>query len=128
MTEGTRRRLEKAARSIDAARRLMDAGDADFAVERAYYAMFYTAEALLYERGLDFGSHGAVHGAFGKHFAKTGTLDPKYHGLLLDAFRARQESTYDALANPGAEQVEEMLGGADSFLAAARGYLEGEDG
>jgi hypothetical protein len=32
--------------------------------------MFYTAEALLNEMGLEFNKHGAVHAAFGKHFAK----------------------------------------------------------
>lgn len=33
----------KAERSLAAARRLLEAGDYDFAVSRAYYAMFYVA-------------------------------------------------------------------------------------
>jgi uncharacterized protein (UPF0332 family) len=33
--------LDKAKRSADAARRLLAAGDLDFAIGRAYYAMFY---------------------------------------------------------------------------------------
>ncbi|MGH8566242.1 MAG: HEPN domain-containing protein [Gammaproteobacteria bacterium] len=47
------------------------------AAARAYYAMFYVAEALLYERGLSFRKHAGVHGAFGQHFAKSGVLDAK---------------------------------------------------
>ena len=39
--------LLKSQRSCASARRTMEAGDCDFAVSRAYYAMFYAAEALL---------------------------------------------------------------------------------
>lgn len=37
--------LEKAQQSLDAAKVLADQGFFDFAASRAYYAMFYTAEA-----------------------------------------------------------------------------------
>lgn len=47
----TRKLLEKARRAIQAAVTLLQHGDADFAAGRAYYAMFYTAEALLSEKG-----------------------------------------------------------------------------
>ena len=39
--------LEKARRSFEAAENLLENGHADFAVSRAYYGCFYTAEALL---------------------------------------------------------------------------------
>ena len=41
----------------------------DIAVSRAYYAMFYCAEALLDADGLAFSSHAAVVSGFGLHFA-----------------------------------------------------------
>lgn len=52
--------LEKAARSLQPARLLNDAGLAEFAVARAYYTMFYVAEAFLEGEGLSFSSHSAV--------------------------------------------------------------------
>jgi uncharacterized protein (UPF0332 family) len=58
------------------------------------HAMFYTAEALLANRDLTFSSHGSMHGAFGKEFAKTEELDPKFHRWLIDAFRQRQDLLY----------------------------------
>ena len=64
MKEATRWLLEKASRSLRAAERLLNGGDAEFAVGRAYYAMFHAAHALLNERDLRFRQHGAVHGAF----------------------------------------------------------------
>jgi uncharacterized protein len=64
--------LEKAMRSQKAAAKLLKNGDVDFAASRAYYSLFYTAEALLLSRGLSFSSHSAVIANFGKEFAKTG--------------------------------------------------------
>ncbi len=50
MKEGTRNLLGKAERAIQAATALLHSVGAEFAAGRAYYAMFYTAEALLHER------------------------------------------------------------------------------
>jgi uncharacterized protein (UPF0332 family) len=44
--------LEKAESAIGAAETLLREGYLDFAAGRAYYAMFYAAEALLAEREL----------------------------------------------------------------------------
>jgi uncharacterized protein (UPF0332 family) len=64
--DSSRLLLGKAQRAIQAARTLLDAGDLpEFATGRAYYAMFYVAEALLEEKDLRFSKHGGVHGAFG---------------------------------------------------------------
>lgn len=46
--------FEKAARAIRAAQRLLDDKDKEFSAGRAYYAMFYAAEALLNEKALRF--------------------------------------------------------------------------
>lgn len=54
MKEVTQQLLDKAARAIHAAETLLQADDVEFATGRAYYAMFYVAEALLNERGLRF--------------------------------------------------------------------------
>ncbi len=67
----------------------MDADEPDFAAGRAYYAMFYVAEALLFGRGFVFTKHSAVGAAYGKEFAKTGLLDPKYHRFIRDSSRFR---------------------------------------
>lgn len=68
--------LAKATENLLASRELVRSGHPEIAVSRSYYAMFYAAEAVLVEEGLEFSSHGAVHGAFGERFAKTDRLDP----------------------------------------------------
>jgi uncharacterized protein (UPF0332 family) len=65
--------LTKAHRTVQSARLLLSDGDYDGAVSRAYYAMFYVAEALLLSKHATFSKHSAVVSAFGKEFAKTGT-------------------------------------------------------
>ena len=79
MKPETEKLLAKASRAIDAAKLLLQAGDADFAAGRAYYAMFYVAEALLAEKGRRFRRHSAVQAAYGDEFAKPAVLDPQFH-------------------------------------------------
>lgn len=123
MKEDTRKLLDKAERALQAAQTLLAASDAEFASGRAYYAMFYVAEALLHERGLAFGRHSAVHASFGKELAKTGTLDAKYHRWLLDAFDTRLQADYGFDVSLGVEDVEATVERAREFLAAAEAFL-----
>ena len=41
-----------------------------------------------------FSKHSAVQAAYGKEFAKTGLLDPKYHRWFLKAFEDRLQTDY----------------------------------
>ncbi len=127
MKDTTQRLLEKSGRSLHAAEQLLKSGDADFAISRAYYTMFYTAEALLNERGLRFRKHGGVHGAFGEHFAKTGVLDSKYHRWLLEAFNKRVTGDYGVEALVTSEDAATVIEQAMEFLQEARRYLAGPD-
>jgi len=126
MKEQSRALLAKASENLAAAQDLME-GHAEVAVSRAYYAMFYAAEAALLEEGLEFSSHGAVHGAFGERLAKSGRLDPKLHRYLLDAYRARQSADYDAPADISDEDARVVVGRAQEFIHAIKRYLGSAD-
>jgi len=123
MKEATAKFMEKAARSLVAAERLTNTGDAEFAVGRAYYAMFYVAVALLNEKGLRFRKHGGVHGAFGEHFAKTGLLDPKYHRWILEAFSKRVTGDYGVDAELSSDDAMIVIDQAQDLLQAAKEIL-----
>ncbi len=124
MKEGTHKLLIKAERTIGAAQGLLDIEHSDSAAGRAYYAMFYVAEALLYEQDMRFSKHSAVHAAYGRHFAKTRILDSKFHRWLIDAFNVRIQTDYGFDVIPSREDVETTLEQVRAFLAAARAYLE----
>jgi uncharacterized protein (UPF0332 family) len=115
--------LEKSARAIRAAELLLRESDLDSAAGRSYYAMFYVAEALLFEKGLQFRKHSGVHSAFGEHFAKAGLLDSKFHRWLLNASDKRIQADYGVDAVLSAEDVELVLEQAHEFLGEARRLL-----
>ncbi|MHB8995964.1 MAG: HEPN domain-containing protein [Armatimonadota bacterium] len=87
--------LAKAAEALRDARILQRSDRVAGTLSRAYYAIFHTAEALLASLDLEFSSHQAVIWAFGREFAKTGRLDPKFHRYLRLAFDERQIADYD---------------------------------
>lgn len=128
MKEHSRLLLDKAERAIAAARHLLDHGDIDFGAGRAYYAMFYVAEALLHEEGEIFRRHGQVHAAFGRIFVKSGRIDTKFHRWLLDAFDRRLTADYGVRVVLEAEEVDEMIRRAEEFRTAVRGLLERRSG
>ncbi len=86
--------MDKTVRSLKTAEKILKDGEVDFAGSRAYYAMFYVAEALLLQRDLSFFSHSAVTANFGKEFAKTGILNPKFHNYLIKAQDRRNIGDY----------------------------------
>jgi uncharacterized protein (UPF0332 family) len=123
MKEYTQKLLDKAADSIESAEILLEHNKLDAATGRAYYAMFYIAEALLNEKELRFSKHGNVHAAFGEHFAKTKILDPKYHRWLITAFDARQVSDYSVDTNIETSMALDVINQAREFLSTAQEYL-----
>lgn len=81
--------VDQARESLAAARLLLQEGFPGFAASRAYYTMFYMAEALLLGNGLAFSKHTAVHAAFGREFARTGRVPAHLHRYLIDAMEVR---------------------------------------
>jgi uncharacterized protein (UPF0332 family) len=78
-----------------AAAKLPDAqGYHGSASSRAYYAIFYIAEAFLLGQGLAFSRHSGVHAAFGEHFVKTGVVLPELHRYLIRGMEVRHAGDY----------------------------------
>jgi uncharacterized protein (UPF0332 family) len=111
--------LRKAHDSVRGARLLADAGLYDFAVSRAYYAMFYVVEAFLLGAGLAFSRHSAVLAAFGERFAKTGIVPVEFHRYLLEAQDKRNVGDYQIGPSLTKAQATEQLARAEQFLALA---------
>jgi uncharacterized protein (UPF0332 family) len=124
MNPGIQGLIDKAKRSLKAAKKLYKDGDIDFAASRAYYSLFYVASALLLSRGLSFSSHSGVIANFGKEFAKPRILDPKFHNYLIDAQDRRNIGDYEIVYTVTDEQAKEMLGWAKEFIETAESYLE----
>jgi uncharacterized protein (UPF0332 family) len=127
MSEDTRRliayRLDQAQETLNAARELAAAGHERDAVNRAYYAMFYGALAMLASKGLGASKHSGVLSLLGRHFIKTGAFPVDYGRHLREAFELRQGADYREFVQVTQEQVQETIAHADAFLQCARQML-----
>ena len=124
MNEGISALLAKAEKSLSAAQILATEGHHGFAASRAYYSMFYVAEALLTSLGKAYSSHGGVIGAFGRVFAKSGRLNAKLHRWLIDAKDIRNVGDYGVGRDVSTEQAKEVISQAQEFIAVGKDYLE----
>lgn len=122
MTSDISELMAKARRSLAAARRLHEAGDSDFAVSRAYYAMFYAAEALLLRRNLSFSRHAGVIAALQREYVTSGELPREHHAALQRAFNARNVADYES-TGVTTEAADETLRTAAVFLDVAKGLI-----
>ena len=64
------------------------------AVNRAYYAIFYAANALLVTKGLERSKHSGVIAAFRQHFVKTGIVPTEYSDFYGAAMEDRHTGDY----------------------------------
>ena len=116
--------LERARLSQKAAANLLRDGFPGFAASRAYYSMFYAAQALLLSKDMSLSSHSAVIAAYGKEFAKTKLLNPEFHRLLLEAQDKRNIGDYGMIGGIDDTEAQEILGcWSKKFLKAAEKYF-----
>ena len=130
MTEEQKDLLLQARDSLGAAKLLMKGEYPGFAASRAYYAMFYIAEAFLEGDGLSFSSHSAVIGAFGREFAHPKRVPVEFHRYLIEAQEARQSGDYGDRQAVDSDEAQEHIDRAEAFLKLAQkliGPLPEED-
>ncbi len=123
MKESTQQLMLNAEETLNAAEVLFKEEYLRDSVNRAYYSVFYIAEALLNEKDLRFSKHGTVHGAFAQHYIKTGIFDEKYHKLLTGAFRRRMLGDYDEVTRFKSDEVRQVLDQAWDFLDTVKNYF-----
>lgn len=115
--------IRQAQESLAAARLLSSGGYHGFAAARAYYAMFYVAEAFLLGIGLTFSSHAAVIAAFGKEFAKTGKVPTEFHRYLIRGQEVRHAGDYESSMSVTPEEADEQIQRAGQFIELAERLL-----
>jgi len=115
--------LTRAEQRLDAARHLLSGGHFSDAVSRAYYAMYFTATALLLSKGLSSKTHSGLVALLYEHFVKPGDLDREVAGLLPSAMAARHEADYGFPDRSTELETRETLGDAERFVRRARELL-----
>ena len=120
----SRFRLREARETLEEAHLLAQASRWRGALNRVYYAMFYAAQALLATKQLASSRHSGVIALFHREFVRS-ELFEKTHARYLDiAFNLRNKSDYQDFLSPDAEQVQELLTAAESFLVEAERLVQ----
>lgn len=116
-------RLERASESLRAARIMLENGMLTFSMNRVYYAMFYSVQALLVSRKVSFSKHGQVKAYFNREMIKTGIFPKEIGRLYNKAFEYRQKFDYIDFSSPDREIVSEYLEKAIDFVSNIQEYL-----
>ena len=89
--------LQSADEALQSARSEAQVGRYRFAVNRAYYACFYAASALLLREGRQFVKHAGVREAVHRDLVKPGRLAQEFGDAYDRLFAARHVADYEAL-------------------------------
>ncbi|OGQ50734.1 MAG: hypothetical protein A3J24_09455 [Deltaproteobacteria bacterium RIFCSPLOWO2_02_FULL_53_8] len=119
--------LARSERYIKSAKLLMKDGDYESAASRAYYAMFFAAEALLLTKGYSTSTHKGVFSAFGEHFVKPGLFKRDFSKMLMRAFEIRQAGDYEYTFTVTRDEADVIIEDAERFLEATVQYFNHSD-
>jgi uncharacterized protein (UPF0332 family) len=126
--EETRKRtvaayLIRSHEDIDTARLLLANGKYKVALTRAYYAIFYTASAMLFSEGIKRSKHSGVQSAFRQSFIRSGVIEAEYSDIYGAVRDARELSDYDLWFMPVEEFTETIIADAERFVSRMEQYL-----
>ncbi|MEI6221633.1 MAG: HEPN domain-containing protein [bacterium] len=114
--------MKKANKSLEAAKKLLPETP-DFAISRAYYAVFYAMEAILLTKEMTFSKHTAVISAFNQHFIKTNIFPKNFGETLQNLFNERQIGDYEFEETVTIQQAKEEIENATTIITAIEKYL-----
>ncbi|MBI3760467.1 MAG: HEPN domain-containing protein [Chloroflexi bacterium] len=119
--------MASAKRTLATARKTLVEGD-DFVtvINRSYYAIFYAANGLLQTEKLQSSKHSGVLALFREHFVKTGKIETEFSKIYGKAFDSRMESDYDVEEWPDKALAEQILTGAEKFVARVEQELSSQ--
>ncbi|MEA3460066.1 MAG: HEPN domain-containing protein [Chloroflexota bacterium] len=81
--------IERARMVLNSGELVLEHEDYITAVNRAYYTIFYAANAMLATRGLERSKHSGAITAFRQHFVKTGIIEVEYSDFYGAAMEDR---------------------------------------
>ncbi len=115
--------MDYARRALRTAAWALDDGDWVGAINRAYYAIFYAANAVLELEGLERSKHSAVLALFRQKYIKTGKIEVEFSHTYGQAFDSRNEGDYDRAEFPDQAEAKQTVEGAMQFVERIERYL-----
>ena len=108
--------MDYARRALQSAKLLFDDADWVGVINRAYYAIFYSANAVLEMEGLERSKHSGVLALFRQKYVKTGQIEAEFSKIYGEAFESRNESDYQRISFPSRSEAEKAIDSAQRFV------------
>ena len=118
--------IENAEESLSVAQLNLDNDFYAAAINRAYYAIFYAANAVLATRKLARSKHSGVLAAFRQHFIKTKLLSSELSEIYGQVLDDRQEGDYEIITATSQEDAVIDLSQARHFVEEVKAWLRRE--
>lgn len=116
--------LLKAFDNLESAKTLLKSGFEEGAVNRTYYAYFWVVRGLLPEKDILEKSHSGTQTKFAEHYTKTGIIPEKYGKYLGRLEDKRNLADFEVDTHFTKEEVQEMIGWTEEFLAFVKKILK----
>ncbi len=123
--EYAKRCLELAKEYLEDSKKLLELKRFRSAIDRAYYAMFHAAQAILAFKGIaPPKTHKGLRELFGKEIILKGLIEKDFGKDLTRAFELRQASTYEVYAKFGEDVVGEIVEKAERFVSKIKELIK----
>ena len=119
-----RTRMDQAHETLDDARKLLGMGGSPRSIiNRAYYAAFYGALALMQTIGQAPSKHAGVISLFDREFYGRGLFSKEQSRSFHELFELRQFSDYRAVEPATTQQAQDALEKAQAFVSAVEASM-----
>lgn len=102
----------------------LDSEDFRAAANRAYYAIFYAASAVLLTLGIERRRHSGVISAFREHFVRPGIIEAEFSSIYGESLVVREDADYAIEITVGQDTVEPGLRQAHRFVQRMHEHLD----
>lgn len=117
-------RMERAFETLEEAKLLFNSGKYQGAVNRIYYAVFYSVNALLIFDGFSSAKHSGVLSLFNKHFVRTGKVSKEVGRFFHEMFVARSKGDYEDFRRFTEDEAREALDKCAKYLEELKTVLD----
>lgn len=117
-------RLDQSKETLNESEILYEQNSYRGAINRAYYAMFYSVLALLAMKKLGTSKHTGAISLFDKEFVKKGDFSKQLSKILHIAFDLRQTHDYGELVEIDKDTMKNILDDAKFFVKEVETYLK----
>jgi uncharacterized protein (UPF0332 family) len=122
--EAIRVYIDAATEALESAQYNLDGGFYGVAVNRAYYAFFYAASAILLNLETTRSKHSGILAAFREHLVKPGLFPVEDSIAYGEAFELRNIVDYEMLGTINPDQAIAVIENANQFIDRCNVFLE----